>query len=762
MRNKSFILLVLLLVAACSPTKNLKQNERLFEGGQVTVVSAESKLPTKLIERKLQDLIRPQPASKFEMWSYRLGQKEKKWFMDRYLSRRFGVPPVIDADIDAERLKRLMENRLENNGFFHYSIAYEWKDKRKQRKNLYFNVVLTDPYRLENYEIDTVNLPNDFVRMIALSMRETVLKPGSRYELDKLKEERSRIDAYLKNRGFYNFTGDYLLFYADTNHYKDRKFDLYLSVKENVPKESLKPHVIQNVKVRANYQVRMPSDSTVVSETDSAVYRGVVYLNPETFEPEHLHPYLYITPGVLFSQFQQNRTLSRIGSMGTFRFATVRYTRADTLTSDTVNLTAELLLSPMNRRSVGIEMQGVTKSNNFMGPGVVLNYRNRNLFRGGEILNVNVKTSFETQVIRGEQTGLNSVEIGAEAELIFPRMTPFQFGIIQRARYGVPVTKTKISYTLLNRAQLYSLTSALASYGFSWQPTQLITQEWHPISINLLNTYNITPEFEEILMSNPFLRRSFERQFILGSTYSLQYNGLLKEKKHRFFVNFTADVSGFMLTGYDLLVNNDAFTLLGLPYAQYARFDFDVRHYYQMPKSRRLVSRVFIGRSFPFSNSVSLPYIKQYFSGGPNSVRAFRIRSLGPGTYRSAEFGAASFFDQAGDIKLEGNMEYRHNIAGLIKGAVFLDVGNVWLVNDNPSLPGGQFSSSWFSELAVGVGYGVRFDLDFFVLRFDLAMPLHKPFRAVDNRWVAADISPWLSRWRRENLILNFAIGYPF
>jgi outer membrane protein insertion porin family len=178
--------------------------------------------------------------------------------------------------------------------------------------------------------------------------------------------------------------------------------------------------------------------------------------------------------------------------------------------------------------------------------------------------------------------------------------------------------------------------------------------------------------------------------------------------------------------------------------------------------NQSLITRVFGGYGLPLGSSESLPFVKQYFSGGPRSVRAFRIRSLGPGTYiPEGGFTNASFFDQAGDIRIEGNIEYRFPIVPYLKGAVFADAGNVWLVNENEALPGGKFTSDWAKELGVGAGIGLRIDIQIFVIRFDLATPLRKPWLPENNRWVK-EFSPDIRAWRRDNLILNFAIGYPF
>jgi outer membrane protein assembly factor BamA len=203
-------------------------------------------------------------------------------------------------------------------------------------------------------------------------------------------------------------------------------------------------------------------------------------------------------------------------------------------------------------------------------------------------------------------------------------------------------------------------------------------------------------------------------------------------------------------------------TFLGIAYAQYARTTADLRFYTNTGNYNQLVFRILAAVGIPYGNSNILPYRKQFYIGGSTSVRAFRYRSVGPGTYLPDSIDNNLFFDQTGDIKLESNLEYRFNIYKLLKGALFLDAGNIWLVNEDPSKPGGKFVfSDILSEMAVGTGFGIRLDASFFVLRLDLGMPLRKPFLPDNDRWVTDEINLKSPSWRRDNLVLNIAIGYP-
>ena len=281
----------------------------------------------------------------------------------------------------------------------------------------------------------------------------------------------------------------------------------------------------------------------------------------------------------------------------------------------------------------------------------------------------------------------------------------------------------------------------------------------------------MTPEFSHLLDVNALLRRSFEEQFIIGMTYSFTYNEQIVEKKrNQTYFNFNVETSGNTVS----LVNNifsehksspeNPVELTGAVYSQYVRTDFDLRHFRKITQHSKIAMRLFAGFGYSYGNSSVLPYVKQFYSGGVSSVRAFRARALGPGVYiRNDSTSLNFYFEQGGDIKLESNIEYRFDIISFLKGALFVDAGNMWLLRSNPALPGGTFDSSTFlKEIAVGAGFGIRFDANFFVLRMDLAFPIRKPWYALGDRWSLKEIKPWNSDWRSENLLLNIAIGYPF
>ena len=329
-----------------------------------------------------------------------------------------------------------------------------------------------------------------------------------------------------------------------------------------------------------------------------------------------------------------------------------------------------------------------------------------------------------------------------------------------------------LGLSLLHRLQYYQLFSVDASFGYNWKESISKEHNFNPLSITYAHLTNTTQKFDDLLNTNPFLRKSFEEQFIIGQNYSFTYNNQL-EKDHKNHLYFKGSIylSGNLLQlVQSLLIKNKAtpdtpYKIFGMIYSQYYKFDIDLRQYYNTIDQRSsLASRLIAGIGVAYGNSATLPYVKQFNIGGSNSVRAFSARSLGPGSYKIPDSVAAkSFIDQAGDIKLEVNSEYRFPIVRILRGALFIDAGNIWLLQEDPARPGSQFSSKTFlDEIAVGTGFGLRLDLSFFILRFDIAFPLRVPSLPQGERWVTNKINFGDPSWRKNNLALNIAIGYPY
>ncbi len=760
-------LLLFGLLTSCSVGRFIPEGEVLYDGAEITTTSEEGVKDIKKIKQELETLLRPQPNSK--ILGMRLGlyyhykaQREKPGFLNKWFNKKFGEEPVYLSDANPERVEELIRNRLDNRGFFYGRVNSSIARTRKYA-SLTYAAELPKPYVIESFQLDKDSLP--IYNEIEQLLPETAMKKGNRFDLGLMKLERERIDHELKQRGYYNFNPDFLIFEADTNRYDNKKLDLFLRLKKSVPLKFVIPYAIDSITVYPNYAIE--SDS--VKAAEPILVDDIYFIQKEEFfKPEQLEPYILFEKGQKYNAETARLTSNRLADLGTYKFVNIRFNEIDT--AATVEhrgfLDADIFLSPLNKRSLRAELQAVTKSNGFAGPGISLTYSNRNLFKGGETLSIVGDFSYETQLSGGKDAGLSSIAAGIKTHLILPRLVPFS---PERFRYAVPKTKISLGADILKRSKLYTLSSLNTSFGYTWNANRFVYHELNPISLNYVNLSNTTEEFEAILDKNPFLRRSFEQQFIAGLNYTFTYNELVDvSKSHPIYVSTSLDVAGNALN----LFSGGKGTIFGLEYAQYAKADIDFRYYLKWGKEQALVTRLFAGWGIPYGNSSTLPFVKQYFSGGPYSVRAFKIRSLGPGTFGSEGDNTTSFFDQSGNLRLEGNLEYRFPIWSYLKGAFFADAGNVWLTNtleisEDEPIEGrefneelqakGKFGSDWIKELGIGLGFGLRVDIQSFVIRLDLASPLQVPYLPEGER-----IRTPFFDGGSDNLIFNFAIGYPF
>jgi len=746
----TFLLLLGFILYSCSVERFIPEDKFLFTDQRVELTPDSVVNDIDNIQLDLESALRPDPVSSFlggypGVYFYYKANREKPGFINRFLNKKFGQEPVYDSDVQTYEMEQILLNRLENKGFF-YSVATSEivRDTTNKEAEAIYRLRMSKPYRLKTYQLDTDTLM--VYNPIKNSLSESLIKKDMRFDLSAMKAERQRIDTYLKEKGYYNFNPAFLIFETDTNQYKNRRYDLYLRLKKDVPPKSVIPYKIAKVNVYPYNTVEIDSNAI-----DTTRFAQKSFIQGETFfKPKRLNPFILIEEGDLYSPSTSKSTSRRLGSIGAYKFVNIRYNELETDAADDSLglLEANIFLSPLNKRAVRAEVKAVTKSNGFTGPGLGLTFVNRNLFKGGETLNISLDGSYEVQAGgAGNNSGSSSIQLGLNGTLIFPRML-FPIDISKDYfKYDIPKTKMELGVAYLNRTQLFTLGSVEGKFGYVWQANKYVTHEINPVAINYVSLANTTPEFDAILEANPFLQTSFEQQFISGLTYSFIYNGMVDAgKTHQIYFNANFDTAGNSLS---LVASGEKpQSIFGLDYAQYARLDADVRYHFNF-SNQTIATRLFAGLGVPYGNSEVVPYTKQYFSGGPYSVRAFRTRSLGPGTY---EPDNNSYYDQTGNLRLEANLEYRFPIVNILKGALFVDAGNVWNTTNNEALEGDTFGSDFMSELGIGGGFGLRVDIQNFVIRLDLAAPFHDPSLPQGQRW----------SWDVSNPILNFAIGYPF
>lgn len=715
------------------------------------------------VKTTVKNSIRPLPNKTFlgmrpKLWLYMAAgeapdSKFKKWLKKR------GEAPVLIGNIKPASTSAIIDAKLFNIGIFKSSTQFKIVEKGHTSKVIYLSRI-HGPYTVKEL---IYSISDDSLSQIILTEKEkSLIKPGEDYNLDQLKNERIRIDNLLKNNGYFYFNPDYLLYKADTSEI-NHNVTFILTLKDSVPKSALTAYRINNVYIDQNYSLNdMATDSTnhTLRTQNNMLPGKETGMNIKT---EVLLRSVYLRKHEIYSRKNHIITLNRLMSMGNFKFVSVKFSDSDTSAAGFLDVA--ILMTPMTKHTFSTEIDLVSKSNNFTGPRINLSYLNKNTFKGAELLKLNIAGSYEAQ-LSGNGNNLYSYSWNPQIELYFPRfLVPFNVGT--KSIY-IPKTRLSLSYNYLKRVNYFDMRMFQFIYGFNWKENILTEHELNPINVSYTSIANKSEAFTKLLNSNPFLKKSYEEQFIAGASYSFTYNEqVVPEKQIQYFLHFTSEVAGNtfslakVITG-EKISSDSPSKVAGSIYSQYARFSLDGRGYYNFTGKNKLAVRVFAGVAVPYGNSSALPYTKQFFSGGPNSIRAFHINSVGPGTVQQ-NADNNGFLQLGGDIKVEMNAEYRFNIFRFFKGALFTDAGNVWLLKSNPANTGSPFSySGFYHELAVGAGIGLRVDISFVILRFDLATPLRKPWLEENHGWVINQINFGNTSWRRENLILNIAIGYPF
>ena len=423
-------------------------------------------------------------------------------------------------------------------------------------------------------------------------------------------------------------------------------------------------------------------------------------------------------------------------------------------------LDCNILLQRNKLNGYSVELEGTNSSGDLGIKGNIV-FQNKNIFRGSEQFRLRANGGFEAQSIRstnadnGENSVFNTTEFGLDASVFFPRfLSPVYLkNFIRDYQPKTNITTGVNSQKRIN----YSRFIINLSFGYDWMASTTVQ---HVLTVMNINSVKVDPSaaFRDTLdlETNQRIKDQYSNHLIIGLKYSFIYNNQNINKLNDFFyfrANFES--SGNALSLFNNSMPRDTASnqreLLGITYAQYFRFDFDFRYYRLLTEKNRLVFRTIIGAGLPYGNSLEMPFERSFYSGGANGMRGWQFRELGPGSYNGTDD-----VERIGDIQFEVSGEYRFPIYSMLNGALFTDVGNIWTINESNYLPGGKFGiNSFYEELAVDAGVGIRLDFSFFIFRIDYAIPLRDPARNDGDRWMFHDLQLSHSR-------LNFGIGYPF
>ena len=627
--QRTYFLGICFLLVACSATKHIPKDDKLYTGARIELKGTTelTRLEHKVLKADLEGLTRPKPNTRFlglpiKLNFYNLFYKSKK------LRDRFGEPPVLLSAVDLAYNAKVLQNHSENKGFFKATVTGDTVVKRKKAHAVY-TVEAGDQYAINNVVFE--NDSSQLAKAIQASTGKTLLKQGNPYDLDVIKGERLRIDNYLKEHGFYYFAPDYLIVKVDSTN-GNHLVDMRVSVKPETPQEARQAYRINNVFIYSGFNLNVALDT---NKRNAKFYEGYWIVDrQQRYKPRLFTQIMRFEPGDIYNRTDHNLTLSRLINLDLFKFVKNRFEPV----TDSAKLDAFYYLTPLPKQNLRGEVNATTKSNNLNGTQLNLSWSNRNRFRGGERLSLSAYIGSEIQ-FGGAWKGYNTYRSGAELNLTVPRFFVPGFPSLNTRGGYVPRTNIQLGYDLLNRRKLYTLNQYRAGLGYLWKESLEKQHEFYPIAINYVQPLNVTQQYRDSTLKYPYLLRIVDSQFVIGSTYQYTLNqivnGLLKPNS--FFFNGLVDLSGFVAGLVAKKGEDNQKRIMKAAIDQYVKLEADFRYYRKIGLKSAWANRIIAGYGKPYGNSQQLPYVKQFFIGGNNSIRAFRARTVGPGTYPPLE-----------------------------------------------------------------------------------------------------------------------------
>ncbi|MGQ1946792.1 translocation and assembly module lipoprotein TamL [Geofilum sp. OHC36d9] len=761
-------IVLMLAFNACNSTKYVPEGERLLRRVSIKTSSSEiSKEDLKLYLRQDGNL-RILGIWRLHLGVYNLSGRDESKGFNRWL-RRIGEAPVIFDSTLVDRSVEQMSLYMRNQGYYLSEVTDTVIFPSRRKARVVYNIQSGPQYKINNlsYRIEDDSLATFFYR----DTTRTLLRKGRGFTSDIHDRERDRITRNLQNKGFYNFSKEYMYFIADSSVGNYRINDTLVLVRppENVAGRnkngSHTRYVIGDVYFQVGEDYQMGEDFSSASSAlpDTVFLSGfyIVFKDKLDFKPDVLINSSYIYPGDLYQADLVEKTQSLLSGLRIFKYINIRFRELPGVMDENGNhiLNCIVQVVPGRYQSVAFELEGTNSSGNLGAAGNV-KYQHKNVFNGAEMFTFNTRLSRQNQFVTksGASEDFNTTEIGGEASVVFPSfILPFKIEKF-RQRYN-PKTTISMAYNYQERPD-YTRTIANMRYGYTWKAHRYSTHSFFPIDFNLVNIPVVDSTFQAAI-ENTFLKYTYEDHLILNLNYTYLYNQQQIGRRFNpfWYFRYTFESAGNALDIFrpfwEKSSSGDYSTILGIRYAQYVKTDFDLRYHQPINRVTSLTYRLFVGVGLPYGNLDVLPFEKRYFSGGANSIRAWPVRGLGPGTYKET---TSAFYNQSADIKLEMNAEYRFPLFWLLEGAFFLDVGNIWSIRSSSSLDGGLFEwDKFYKQLAIGTGFGTRFDFNYFIFRIDTGLKLHDPAAVDGEQWI-----PVSRRFTWDDVAFNFAIGYPF
>ena len=763
----TILLYFVLSLASCSATKFVPEGSYLLD---------EVKIHTDNKDIKPSDMrlyVRQNPNSKWfsavktQLYVYNWSGRDSTKWLNKFL-RKIGDAPVIYNEADAIRSQEEIAKAVQNLGYMGATVKRTIKTKKKKLK-LFYEINSGKPYTVRTLKYDISD--KKIAEYLQNDSTKSTLKEGMLFDVNTLDTERQRITDYLLCNGYYKFNKDYITYTADTarNTYQvDLTLHLlpYKAYVGDVPKEHPQ-YKINKINFITDYDVLQSSALSSIEINDSLHYNGfpIYYKDQLYLRPKVLVDNLRFTSGDLYDERNVQKTYTYFGRLSALKYTNIRF--FETQNDDSTRLNCYVMLTKSKHKSISFELEG-TNSAGDLGAAASVSFQHRNLFRGSETFMVKFRGAYEA--ISGLQPGYknhNYTEYGVETSINFPSFL-FPFLTSDFKRRIRATTEFGLQYNYQSRPE-FSRTIASASWSYKWMQKQKIQHRIDLLDISYLYLPWISPQFQEDYIDkdkdNYILRYNYENRLIVRMGYTYNYNsagGTLVNNtitSNSYSIRAGFESAGNILYGVSKMINmrknkDGEYAILGIPYAQYLKGDFDFAKNIIIDHRNSLAFHAGIGVAVPYGNAKVVPFEKRYFSGGANSVRGWSVRNLGPGSFA----GDGNFMNQSGDIKLDASIEYRTRLFWKFRGAAFIDAGNIWTIREYENQPGGAFEfDKFYKQIAVAYGLGLRLDLDFFVLRFDGGMKAVNPkYEKTKERYPI--IHPKFSR----DFAFHFAVGYPF
>lgn len=812
---------LLLLFSACNTTKYLKEDEFLLKKNSVKILAKPAIKNKSNLTYELSTLYKQKPNTNFliffprEWFYFKLQDPGDTTRFDRWQKRVIAEVPTIYKENLADSTARSMEYYLQYNGYYNATVVPDDRVRGKKVSVTYF------VYPYQQFTIDTVVFSSEDTsvhRILQEIKAQSVLKENLPLTRTLYEQERDRITTYLRNHGFaYFYSNNIAPLDVDTTEVAN-KAKVYLQVLS--PPGDSSHHVYRVGKISVYSQYDPIAEENLLKDTIINNIRFVTPNNTFKVKPQVITNSIFLKEGDLYSQENYDKTVKQLSALGVYRFVRVQES-LDSLNARVMNFVVELTRNPRMETGVDLEVSYTNRSatavGNLIGISVSPSLRNRNLFRGAEVLVTNVGAGVEVNPSASVSNNRfwNTIDLRAQAELFLPRFSDYlgvwrglnqarvnkKSGIITDDFYQLmresATTRFSLSYNYLLLIDFYRYQLFNASYGYDIRRSNNRSNNRYLINHVGIDYLRPTTDtlFEEIKNSNPFLERSFGKQLFVSLLFrDLTYTRTTRANRAGVsnYFGLNVEVAGAEVWAVNSIYNafslvSDTLKLGDSDFSQYAKLEGAFHWYKSLTPKSSLAARLSLGVARPFGYTTDVPYVKQFSVGGPNSIRGWAIRELGPGGYVDSltldiknRGRNRLLFYQTGDLKLEFNAEYRFPLFLLLNGAIFLDAGNVWTLKNDAQRPGSQFllrsrtlentdaeykvNDAFYKQIALNTGFGLRMDLSYFVIRLDAGIKLRSPY-PIDYQGQGVNANDYwynFKGWGINDVNFNLGLGYPF